>query len=108
METPNQPLRWLRTEWMEPVPFLRQRDESGKPELGEMQFLRALRSDGQMFEAHGEVGPLTTPESLRRHLDTMLNHPALPPLIDEETGEEMSRQVALDFGKGAGNWVEEP
>jgi hypothetical protein len=107
METPNQGLRWLRTEWMTPVPFLKQRDESGKAELGEMQFLRAVRSDGQMFEVHGEVGPLTTPESLRRHLDSMLHDPAMPPYVDEETGEQHSAQVHPDFGKGEGNWIEE-
>jgi len=51
-----------------------------------------------MFEVHGEVGPLATPESLRRHLDAMLRDPAPPPLC---------RRVPIDFGKSQGNWIEE-
>jgi len=92
---------------MKPV-VLARIDGLGRTEHVEMQFLRAVRGDGQMFEVHGEVGPLTTPESLRRHLDSMLHDPGLPPLVDEETGEQVDGRVPLDFGKGTGNWVEEP
>jgi hypothetical protein len=91
-------LRWLRTEWMKPVIVGTRR----------FQFLRALRSDGQLFEVHSEVGLWTTPTTLRARLDAMLNDPPLPSVLDEETGEWRSRLVRPDFGKGTGDWVEEP
>jgi hypothetical protein len=95
---PMSELRWLRIEWMKPVTV----------DTHRFQFLRALRSDGQLFEVHSEVGLWTTPTTLRARLDAMLNDPPLPSVLDEETGEWRSRLVRPDFGKGTGDWVEEP
>ena len=98
---------WLRTEWMKPVPRW-DRDDAGKLKKYAVQFLRAVRSDGQMFGVWDDIGPQTTPEILRTRLDTMLDSPALPSTFDEENGTWNNPQVNLDFGKGRGGWVEEP
>jgi hypothetical protein len=93
---------------MKPVGFLKQRNANGEFEYGQMQFLRAVRSDGHIFVAHAEVGPTVTPEWLRGRLDTMLHEPARLALVDESSGDGLSPLVDADFGKGTGNWVEEP
>lgn len=99
---------WLRTEWMRPVPRWDQED-SGHWKKGTVQFLRAVRSDGQMFVVWGDdADPETTPETLRQRLDTMLDTPALDPSYDEETGTWNTPLVNVDFGKGRDGWVEEP
>jgi hypothetical protein len=100
-------LRWLRTEWMKPVPRW-ERDDTGHLKKYAVQFLRAVRSDGQMFVVWDDVGPQTTPEILRARLDTMLDSPELPPTFDEENGTWNSPLVNLDFSKGREGWVEEP
>lgn len=100
-------LRWLRTELMKP--FHRwQEDEEGNSKEYCIQFLRAIRSDGQMFVVWDQVGPKTTPEILRSRLDAMLDSPPLEPRFDEETGTWTNSLVPLDYGKGRSGWVEEP
>lgn len=98
-------LRWLRTQWMKPVPGVRVIDESGTEEDCEVQFMRALRSDGQMFEVHADVGPIATPKNFRERLDIMLNDPALPYIANAEAE---TRKRYVQMFKGNDGWIEEP
>jgi hypothetical protein len=97
-------LHWLRTQWMDPVPSVRV-DESGTEEHFEVQFLRALRSDGQMFEVHADVGPIATPKNFRERLGGMLNDPALPYVAN---ADDETRKQYVQMFKGSAGWIEEP
>ncbi len=102
-------MRWLRTEWVKPFPVERDDRYGGKIKVG-VQMLRAVRSDGQMFEVHAEVEDVPfgiKVKQLRLALDAMLNDPALPPDIDEESGLPMTRQVYPETFKCMGTWVED-
>jgi len=101
-------MRWLRMEWVKPFPIERDDGYGGKIKVG-VQMLRALRSDGQLFEVHVEVNEVPfdlTVKQLRLTLDAMLDNPALPPSLDEESGLPMTRKVHSETFKGQGNWFE--
>lgn len=90
---------------MKPVPGVRVIDESGTEEHCEVQYLRALRSDGQMFEVHADVGPIATPKNFRKRLDGMLNDPALPYITN---ADDETRKQYIQMFKGNAEWIEEP
>jgi hypothetical protein len=100
-------MRWLRTEWMKPVDLSFHPDIEGSGEGLQMQFLRALRTDGQLFQVNCPTNsPDCNPETMRIFLDTMLDSPALPPYTDSD-GNTFSEQMSLDSYENTGNWIEE-
>lgn len=84
-------MKWLRTKYIDTF-YPDQR--SGEAHVRGLKMIQAIRSDGQLFESHG-LADVVTLESLRDHLDTMLNDPALADGQDAEAG------------KGEVGWVEE-
>lgn len=93
-------LRWLRTKLLE---------NQANPTAADgpsLNYMRALRSDGQPFMAWGKANdPATTPESLRAILDGMLDDPALS--FVEHADEKMRKKYCSMF-KGEKGWIEEP
>lgn len=120
MEATATSYRWLRQHFDRPryVPerTVEVEGEEVIQPAGIVLFLRRLRNDGQLFEAHtflemeperytGSIVELTR-QDLVRYADGLINDPALVPLVDEDTGDKWSRQVMLNYGKGQPGWEE--
>lgn len=100
--------RWLRTNMREVKTKLDTEDASYEEtfEGVPMMYLRALRSDGQMFMSYAPVGSDDAkPEKLRNYIDSMLNDPALSGVVN---ADEMERNILTDRYKGLPDWTEEP
>ncbi len=82
--------RWLRTQLMEPITM-----SNGDV----IQYLRAIRDDGHLFEAQMSVGPECTPQALRAKLDTH---------VDDVPTFPAPRNFDPNCFRGHGKFIEEP
>lgn len=94
--------RWLRTKF--------ECKKEMQNVVGPVYFVFALRSDGQMFEAHvvsDGTNVAAIERDLRAKVMSFINDPAMPPTVDED-GNTWSNQHPLDAYKGQPGWAEEP